>query len=131
MELRGRHMQGYAPAGICLGCRHGWHSEARRRGEIPPECTGKRFKNLCPDYTDTTPTREEYKLIYAEELERIFEDAIELERLRAFGNARHHRAFLIDYIGIAEKELREIEDRQEGFRTPDGSRILKRIRWEL
>lgn len=129
-EFRVRHVRGYAPCGICLGCRHGWH--ARELGKWSTEgCSGKRYRNQCPDYVDATPVRDENKSIYAAELKAIFRDGDDLERIRHFGNARRHRAFLRDYLGIAEEELRKIEDEQEGFQTEEGQRILKRLRWEL
>lgn len=135
-EMRARHSHGYIPSGMCLACRHGWHSaadnaEGTDTASPPPECTGRRFGNACPDYADPTPTVEEYKKVYARELRGIFEGKAEFHRVAAYGNAKRRREFLTGYLGVAEKELREIEDEVKEFKTDEGQRLLRKLRWEL
>lgn len=135
-EMRARHTHGYIPTGLCLACRRGWHAISDAGGRAgaeasPPECGGRRYKNTCPDYVDATPTNEEYRQIYERELRSIFEHDTEFGRIAAFGNAKRRREFLIGRAEAAEDDLREIEDQVEGFRTEDGQRLLKKLRWEL
>lgn len=130
-KMRDQHTGGYVPAGICLGCRHGWHSHHDGEHVDSPGCKGRRYRNSCPDYLDMTPTTKEYIQIYDRELRKMLEQRSKYDFLRTFGSASRRRQFLKEYAGAAEEELRRIEDNIQGLQEADEGRLLKKLRCEL
>lgn len=129
-ELRGRHMHGYVPAGLCLSCRHGWHFQKDGKRGGGPGCMGRGYGgSTCPDYADPTPTTQEYREIYKRELAALCAKDTRLEKLRRFGSVQRRREYLRDVIGLGEDDLRRIEE--EVLELAGDEETLRKLRWEL
>ena len=118
-ELQERHTSGYAHKGICVSCK---------RGESA--CLGGRFKNVCPNYVDPTPTKGEHLEKYAALIRKMFEAEGEPARIELYGAAQSRRKFLCGYLNINEDLIRAVEDSvyQDNWLN---ERDLRRLRWEL